>query len=162
MTKVASVAKKSVENLVWHVASLWLADLTVGLGAVRVQQPYFEAQGAISHQFPTKGLCCCKTFSYGQSSWTYSIGLFIGLIIGAGNVKKHEAAKYHLIVTTSVKLTPDHLAPPFSPSIHHNDCRCSASGIDHGKNTTIHSRGMLGRNTCITLAERRTSEGWQG
>ena len=154
------MAKKLVEKKRFGVArGVPLSDLTVGLGAVRVQQPYFEAPGAISHKFPTKGLCCCKIFSYGQSSWTYSIGLFIGLIIGAGNVKKHEAAKYHLI---AVKLTPDHLVPPFSPSIHHNDCRCSASRIDHGKNTAIHSCGMLGRNTCFTLAERRTSEGWQG
>ena len=38
-------------------------------------------------------------------------------VIGAGNVKEHEAAKYHLILTTSVKLTPDHVVPPFSPGI---------------------------------------------
>ena len=83
-------------------------------------------------------------------------------IIGAGNVKEHEAAKYHLILTTNVKLTPDHVVPPFSQAFHHNDGHCFASRIDHGKNTNIHSRGMLGRNTCIALAERRTGEGWQG
>ena len=61
-------------------------------------------------------------------------------IIDSGNVKEHEAAKYHLILTTSVKLSPDHVVPPFPQAFHHNDSRCSASRIDHGKNTAIYSR----------------------
>lgn len=83
-------------------------------GGPSVQQPYFRVPGASLHQFPTRGLVA-NPFLYDRLSWTYGIGLFTDPIIGAGNVKEHEAAKYGLIVTTYVKLTPDHIVPLFSP-----------------------------------------------
>jgi hypothetical protein len=48
---------------------------------------------------------------------TYGIRLLTRPIIGAGNVKEHEAAKYGPIVTTHAKLTPDHVVPLSPPGI---------------------------------------------